>query len=236
MSSLDIAVSMLTRVASALDSVLLDNIAFVGGCTTGLLVTDEFSRQQVRFTDDVDLIVNVLSKSGWYQLRDELLARGFSEAIGDTVSCRMRLGELKVDFMPDDAEILGFTNRWYRDALAGALPYQLQRDITIKVVTPPHFVATKLEAYKGRGNDDPLASHDIEDILTLFDGRPELIDEIVQSDTTLAEYIAGELNKLLQVPGFEYAMQSTALNDEAREQVLLARIQQVTRKDKYADL
>ncbi|OED36818.1 hypothetical protein AB833_25760 [Chromatiales bacterium (ex Bugula neritina AB1)] len=68
MSALDFAVSMLTRVASALGLTLLDDIAFVGGCTTGLLVTDEFSRQQVRFTDDVDLIVNVLSESGWYQL------------------------------------------------------------------------------------------------------------------------------------------------------------------------
>ena len=31
--------------------------------------------------------------------------------------CAMALGELWVDFMPDDPAILGFSNRWYRQAL-----------------------------------------------------------------------------------------------------------------------
>ena len=55
MSAVDVAKVMLSKVAIALDEPLLQNVAFVGGCTTGLLVTDDFSRQGVRFTDDVDL-------------------------------------------------------------------------------------------------------------------------------------------------------------------------------------
>ena len=62
-------------------------------------VVDEDRLQQIRFTDDVDLIVNVMGISGWYQLRDQLPACGFTEAAGDTVNCRMRLGELKVEDM-----------------------------------------------------------------------------------------------------------------------------------------
>ena len=131
-------------------------MAFVGGCTTGLLVTDDFSRQGVRFTDDVDLIVGVAAKAGWYQLRAQLIDSGFTESMDDEVNCRMRLAELKVDFMPDDVDALGFTNCWYKEALATATLYQLQKNLQIRVVTPPYFVATKLEAYKGRGNDDPL--------------------------------------------------------------------------------
>lgn len=227
MIAFDVAESMLMHVATSLGSELLDEMAFVGGCTTGLLVTDEFSLQQVRFTDDVDVIVNVMGVSGWYQLRDQLLACGFTEAVGDTVNCRMRLGELKVDFMPDDAEALGFTNRWYRQALHSASPHRLRNEVTIRVVTPPYFIATKLEAYKGRGNDDPLSSHDVEDILTLFDGRPELVSEITQSDTVLTEYISYELASLLQVAGFEYAVQSAALNDADREILLTNRILQI---------
>jgi len=80
---------------------------------------------------------------------------GFSESIEDNVVCRMRMGELKVDFMPDDVEILGFTNRWYKQALRSAEFFQLTDDLTIRVVSPAYFIGTKLEAYKGRGNADP---------------------------------------------------------------------------------
>ena len=118
MSAVDVAKVMLSKVAIALDEPLLQNVAFVGGCTTGLLVTDDFSRQGVRFTDDVDLIVGVAGKAGWYQLRAQLIDSGFTESMDDEVNCRMRLAELKVDFMSDDVDALGFTNCWYKEALA----------------------------------------------------------------------------------------------------------------------
>ena len=133
--------------------------------------------------------------------------------------------------MPDDAEALGFTNRWYRQALHSALPHRLRNEVTIRVVTPPYFIATKLEAYKGRGNGDPLLSHDIEDILTLFDGRPELVSEITRSDSLLIEYISHELTTLLHVAGFDYAVQSAALNDDDRETLLTNRILQIVNLD-----
>lgn len=41
------------RVADALGADLLREVAFVGGCTTGLLITDAVSLEAVRFTDDV---------------------------------------------------------------------------------------------------------------------------------------------------------------------------------------
>jgi hypothetical protein len=52
--------SMIETVARALGDDLLGRFAFVGGCTTGLLITDEFSKEEVRFTDDVDLIINLV--------------------------------------------------------------------------------------------------------------------------------------------------------------------------------
>jgi len=44
---------MIEIVAHALGEELLSEVAFVGGCTTGLLVTD-----------DVDLIINVVGYAG----------------------------------------------------------------------------------------------------------------------------------------------------------------------------
>ena len=115
--------------------------------------------------------------------------KGFKESLHDDVICRMRLGELQVDFMPDDEEILGYSNRWYAKGLEAAQSYNLNDEITIQLLTPPYFVATKFEAYAGRGNDDPLMSHDMEDILCLFDGRSELVVEIEEADSELRIYI-----------------------------------------------
>ena len=60
MSLFDDQRAMLRRVAEALGEELREQVAFVGGCTTGLLLTDPFTREQVRSTDDVDLIVSVM--------------------------------------------------------------------------------------------------------------------------------------------------------------------------------
>ncbi|BBI50690.1 hypothetical protein HORIV_31110 [Vreelandella olivaria] len=85
-------------------------------------------------------------------------------------------------------------------------------------------MATKLEAYKGRGNNDPLESHDLEDILNLVDGRPELLDEIRLVDAALQDYIAKELSQLLEDENFAYAVQSQA-RDPGREEVLFERLE-----------
>ncbi|WP_335342497.1 hypothetical protein [Sedimenticola hydrogenitrophicus] len=50
---------MLLPVAEALGQELLAHVAFVGGSTTAFLITDPITRQAVRFTEDVDLIVHV---------------------------------------------------------------------------------------------------------------------------------------------------------------------------------
>lgn len=51
---------MLGLVATALGPELSREMAFVGGCTTALLLTDAVSREGVRSTDDVDLILQRL--------------------------------------------------------------------------------------------------------------------------------------------------------------------------------
>ena len=140
---------MLVVVAKALGDDLLQQVAFVGGCTTGLLVTDAITHEAIRYTEDVDLITHVISYPQWAALQGQLKARGFTVNPEDEVICRMRLGELKVDFMPDDETILGFSNRWYSDALEKANSTKLSDGTTIRLISPCHFVATKLEAYLG---------------------------------------------------------------------------------------
>lgn len=229
MSTQQIQRAMLKQVAEALGTDLRAKMAFVGGCTTALYLSDEFTLEQVRHTDDVDIIVHVMGRADFYTLQDTLRKSGFKISMpdpGETVPpvCAMQLGELRVDFMPDDQDILGFTNRWYQQALSTATHYELEPGLTINLVDPVYFVATKLEAWKGRGNGDALSSHDIEDILNVVDGRPELVAEIAAGPAEVKAYIADEIRTLLEDDHFEYAVASQAGNSE-REEILFERLE-----------
>ena len=217
---------MLIPVAKALGDELLPYVAFVGGSTIALLITDPITRQAVRFTEDVDLILKVEGKGGWQSIQKQLRKCGFKENMEDNLTCRMRLGNLKVDFMPDDESILGFTNRWYHSTLATAQPFELTETITINLLAPAHFIATKLEAYRGRGNNDPLSSHDLEDIINLVDGRGELVDEISNGQEDVRLYIAEQFSALLKHPDFEYAVRGN-LQDSARSELFFGRWEQI---------
>ena len=219
--------SMLVMVAQGLGDDLLQDVAFLGGCTTGLLLTDDLTKEAVRYTEDVDLITHVIGYPQWLNFQARLKERGFRESMEDDIACRMRLKNLIVDFMPDDEKILGFSNRWYGSAIQEATDYSLQDGLVIKLVTPVYFVATKLEAYRGRGNNDPLQSRDIEDILNVFDGRKEVVAEIKQSAKELNEYIREQLGGLMEHPDFEYAVQTTAHGQDDREELIFQRLETV---------
>lgn len=223
---------MLQRVADALGEALLREVAFVGGCTTGLLITDDISREAVRFTDDVDLIVHVMGPGNWYRLQQELSKKGFRSSPEDEVICRTRLrdgsaSDLTVDFMPDDASILGFSNRWYADALREAEDHALPGGTVIRVVAPAYFLGTKLEAFRGRGNNDPLVSRDIEDILNVVDGRDSLGEEVGRAPAALRTDIAVGIAELLRHRDIENVVQSAARNNRQREDLIFQRLETI---------
>ncbi|NWB94415.1 hypothetical protein HX882_00745 [Pseudomonas gingeri] len=223
-------IQMLEVVAQALGKGLCQEVAFVGGCTTALLLTDELSQEEVRYTDDVDLVVHLTGYAQWQKLVEQLRQKGFSQSPQDEVVCRMRLGELKVDFMPEDAEIanlLGCNNRWFRDGLANAQWHELPSGCRIRLFSPPYFLGTKLEAYAGRGAQNPLASQDLEDILNLVNGREELLQEVDCAAPELRAYLTHALTALLGNNDFGYLIQDTAHGDHEREQIIWHRLRHI---------
>ena len=100
--------------------------------------------------------------------------------------------------MPTDREILGFGNIWYQKAIEHHISFELVNARVIRVVSPPYFLITKLEAFAGRGKGDYLQSHDMEDIVAVLDGRPEMLEDIKSSDTELARELANRFQKLLK--------------------------------------
>ncbi len=108
----DVSLVMVRSVAERLGP-LRKKAVFLGGAATALLITDE-ATPEVRATKDVDIIVEVLSKSDYYQLEETLRSLGFTQSMEeDAPLCRWVINDTKVDVMPTDEKILGFTNKWY---------------------------------------------------------------------------------------------------------------------------
>ena len=128
--------------------------------------------------------------------------------------------------MPLDEKILGFSNRWYRAAMEAATTHQLLPNLEIRVVTAPYFLATKIVAFRGRGRGDFFASHDLEDLIFVVDGRSTIVEEVQTETTLLREYLRSEITGLLATPGFIDALPGYLLPDAASQ----ARIGTVLRR------
>lgn len=195
----------LTLIAHRLEE-LCDDVTFVGGCITGLLITDK-AAPDVRFTVDVDCIINVITQSAYYVVAAKLRKKGFKEVLlGDHPICRWDCDGVLIDVMPIDKSVLGFSNRWYKDAQANAINQKITDTITVKIISAPYFLATKLEAFKDRGKQDFLSSHDLEDIISLIDGRLEIVNDITMVSDDLKQYLAFEFSSLMNSIQFIQAL------------------------------
>ena len=216
----DINVLMLESVADRLGDDLLDEFVFVGGAVAGLLITDP-AMPSIRSTEDVDLLVQALTLADYHRVEKTLTARGFRHDMSpDAPICRWRAGAVVVDVMPPLESILGFSNRWYPLALETASQRALPSGRMIRLIAAPVFLATKLEAFSGRGNNDYLFSHDLGDFLPVIDGRDSLIDECRASSEELKIYLGERVTKLLATPAFIEALPGHLPGDSASQQRL----------------
>lgn len=207
-SNADHNYELISFVADGLGDDFLAECAFVGGCTTAMLVTDSAVLDDIRFTDDVDLVIELAGISAWEKLTQRLAAKGFKITGEDDVNCRFRFNDVIVDVMPSDPMILGYANSWYVKGLAQAVPFELPSGRAIRIFKPAFFLATKLEAFSGRGDGDPYHK-DVEDIIILIDGRPELLVEVSEADEELKQFIATGVSALTQLSGIDYAVESS---------------------------
>jgi len=213
-------VVLLERVAEQLGRALLEQLVFVGGAVAGVLITDP-ALPEIRPTQDVDVICSVIARSDYHELGRQLRQRGFQEdSRPGAPLCRWCIDDLILDLMPAQSEILGFTNRWYPLALETAQPQGLPSGRSIRVVTAPVFLATKLEAFHGRGKGDYLFSHDLEDLIAVVDGRASLLEECRLSPPELRNDLAAQFRDLLSTPAFLEALPGFLPPDQASQQRL----------------
>ncbi len=210
-------VAMMELVAERLGENLREELVFVGGAVAGLLITDP-AQPAIRPTEDVDLIVEAAVLADYQRVEQALRRLGFVNDISkDAPICRWRIGAVTVDVMPTLKEILGFANRWYPLALATAEKTLLPSGTTIRLVTAPVFVATKLEAFADRGQNDYLFSHDLGDLISVIDGRDQLIEECRYLGAELKDYLRSWMRRLLATPAFLDALPGHLPGDAASQ-------------------
>lgn len=118
---------------------LADQMVFLGGCATGLLITDP-AAPPIRVTRDVDTIVQVASLAEYHRLSERLREIGFKEDTSDGAPlCRWIADLVILDVMPTESSILGFGNRWYTPAIHHAEVVWLPSGKSIRWFLRPIF-------------------------------------------------------------------------------------------------
>jgi len=163
---------LLEAVVARLGS-LVDEVVFLGGCA---LLSDP-AAPPLRVTRDVDVMVEVATLSAYHKFNEKLRKRGFTEDTSPKAPiCRWQAADLVLDVMPTNPDLLGFGNVWFARAFAAAFDYRLPSGARIRLLPAPYFLATKIEAFEQRGAGDYLLSRDIEDLVAILDGRPEVVE------------------------------------------------------------
>jgi predicted nucleotidyltransferase len=174
---------------------LNEKVVFVGGATISLYADRPVF--EIRPTDDIDVIIEILNYFDRGQLEERLRSLGFSNDIESGIVCRYIIQGIVVDIMPTNDPSIGFKNIWYPDGFAEAIGYQIDERNTIKILSAPYFIATKLEAHKGRGKNDGRSSQDFEDIVYVLENRGTIWEEINNASSPVKDYLQSAFSNLL---------------------------------------
>lgn len=210
--------SALRAVADRLDTLGL-NYAFVGGSIVNLLL-DNPGFSPARPTDDVDVILEVVTSDRYSDVEARIRALGFDHDMRQGAPlCRWVLGNLIVDIMPTEGADLGLNTAWFKEALATATEQEIGH-ARLKLVSPAGFLATKHVAFVDRGKGDHYASHDLEDFITVVDGREDIVANIDRATPELRRYLVAAVQALQAVPAFDEALSGHLPPDEASQRRL----------------
>jgi predicted nucleotidyltransferase len=189
-------IERIRRVHNALEE-LSSTMAYVGGATVSLY--RDRPAADARFTQDVDLVVELATYRDFADLEDSLRKKGFVNDIGSGVLCRYTIGSITVDFMPTRGDVLGFSNPWYPSGFAHSITYRIDESTDIRIFDAPHFLATKLAAFHSRGRGDGRTSSDFEDIVYVLKNRHSIWDEMSRAPMPVRNFLQTSFAELLAI-------------------------------------
>jgi hypothetical protein len=192
------AIDRVAAVAGDLGDLVV-HVVFIGGAIAPLLQTDPpFPRARV--TSDVDGVLASSTYTESRRLYEELARRGFRQPIEDTKHVHRWIGPsgIPFDLVPAGEHVGGSGNPWDVIAIETAVEATIGGRITIRHATAAAFLAQKWSAHHDRGREDPLASHDLEDILALLASRPTILEDVAAAPPELRAYVAEQATSFLR--------------------------------------
>ncbi len=186
-------ITRIKAVSNALGTIS-DRVVFVGGATVSLYA--DRVAPEVHPTDDVDIVVEISTRWEFAELEEQLRKMGFQNDATGKFLGRYLLPGIIVDVMPTDESILGFSNIWYEEGFKTAIACAIDELHTVKIFSAPYFIASKLEAFKNRGNNDGRTSTDFEDIVYVLENRRSVWEEMKAADEKVSSWLLKQFKAL----------------------------------------
>ena len=199
----------------------------VGGITVPFYLSDELATN-VRPTKDVDIIVAAVRLAEFDRIEEKLRRAGFENH--PEVRHRWLLEATLIDIMPVQSDLMQTINRWYPATYQTAEAIEIAPGQGALIASPACFLATKMEAFINRGRGDFLGSHDLEDIVSVIDGRDSLLDDIDRNcPHEVRDFLRVSARQLLNNERFVDAVEGH-LPSEHRNEARLDRLIETIRK------
>ena len=111
----------------------VNKFVFVGGSIIPFLMEVKEYRD-CRPTYDVDVTIKIVSMLDFNKMESSLRKKGFKNDLDSSVICRWKLNEVTIDIMPDNPDILGFSNSYYSEGIYNSQELVLPNLLKIKIL------------------------------------------------------------------------------------------------------
>ncbi|MBU2554098.1 MAG: hypothetical protein KKF98_06520 [Bacteroidetes bacterium] len=98
----------------------------------------------------------------------------------------------------------------------------------INILPVSLFLATKWEAFKNRGGD-PRTSHDFEDIIYVIDNNIEIVDDVLNSEKEVQDFLKSMCLELLS-HSFRNEIIESHLNPNTRDErrkIIISKLEKI---------
>jgi hypothetical protein len=189
----NINLGIIKKVAGALGE-LNTQVAYVGGATVSLYADDPLA-DDVRPTQDIDLVVHIANFGELTALQEKLGQKGIQVDPMAHITCRFTYKDVIIDVMATKEVGWAPSNEWFEPGFKNLVQYQVDEETTIRIFPVTYFLATKFSAFHSRGGD-PRTSKDFEDIVYVLDNRLNLIEEVLSAPEVVRSYLVFQLHEL----------------------------------------
>jgi len=222
-------IAAMRAVSKQLDGIDLD-YAFVGGAIIGLLL--DTPDLPARVTEDVDVIIEMAAGTRYSATEEKLRELHFEhDTTQGSPMCRWKLGFITVDIMPVDGAFMGLDTRYLKEALETATPRNVD-GTPLRLISPMAFLVTKYMAFTGRGKNDYHGSHDLEDFITVIDGRANIVEETNRAPEPLRTVVINAVRTLQRSPVFRQALPGHLPSDDASQERLPSLLKKLAAMEK----